>query len=412
MILYAFFLWLLFPIALVAHLSGVDLELKGGVQIDLKNGVTLFCHNANLDWQAKEGHLDAQPHCLAIFSLANGQMPMTLATASLRLKLDSSSHLFAEQVIADEKLILSSDSFTIVASAGLYLPQQQKLLLYQRDESANPCFIFRADGDIVSCQAIELLLSSLTLEITQPYGMVAAGSHWITAAAHKAYGSLRSNALQLQGQAKIWYGPIGLLKSDTIDISAASNKQSKLVAYGIARVTYGTHPMSHITAPGGVSIDTALQQIVATGNKDSAGQHQVVLHSLQRHLAADSILLLLQTDSNKGIVPYKLQVDGQVNIVSEADEGSEKGLQAASADHLEYDFVRQELLLRADAGKYVVIFDGENSVVATATAFRLRGNPQNAAGHISGQGDVNFRFVKDASDLPQLPAWQALMAPK
>lgn len=373
-------------------------ELNEGVKILLKNGSAFLCGQGELDWEKRSGKFSGAPHCLALLRSAGDDEPLLLATPRLDLLLGSEAKAPPEKIFAEEGVAISWGDFTAIGSSAVYSPNEGKVSLYQADEK-HSCLILRATGEVLACESLEFLLSAAAFNAFNFYGVGAFSDAPVAVSGKTAQWSESSKVLTLCGSAALCYGAEGILTSEQIDFSFDAGAFPALQALGPAKFTYNARDPSYLIAPGGISVDHGSNSAVAKSSLSSG--KQVLLHSPQGRLAADTIsLALAPSTDNGGVAAKKLEVDGVIKMLSMPDPESDKGLRAATADHLEYDFVGQTLLLQGRHGGIVTIFDQENSVVASATAFHLVQQPHPAKPVISGEGDVNFRFVKGDQIVP------------
>lgn len=373
-------------------------ELNDGVKIVLKNGSTFRCGQGELDWEKKSGKFSGFPQCQASLRSERDQEPLLLATRRLDLLLGSEAKAPPEKIFTQEGVVISWGDFTAIGSSAVYSPNEGKVSLFQADEE-HSCLILRGTGEVLACESLEFFLSPVAFNAFNFFGVGSLAATQVAVSGKTAHWSDNSKALTLSGSAALCYGAEGILSSEQIDFSFAPGTFPALQALGPAKFTYNSSKPSYLVAPGGISIDPRSNSAVAKSSAE--GAKQVLLHSSQGRLAADTISLILapSTEGN-ALAAKKLKVDGVIKMLSMPDPESDKGLRAAAADHLEYDFIGQTLVLKAHQGGVVTIFDQENSVVATATAFHLVQQPQPAKPVISGEGDVNFRFVKGDEIVP------------
>lgn len=373
-------------------------ELKDGVKIVLKNGSSFICGQGELDWEKKIGKFSGPPQCQALLCSEGDDEPLFLAASHLDLLLNSEVKAPPEKIFAEEEVVISWGDFTAIGHSAVYSLIEGKVSLYQADEK-HSCLILCSNGEVLACESIEFFLSSAVFKAFNFYGVGTASAASMAVSGHVAQGSNNTKKLMLFGSAALYYGALGVLTSEQIDFSFGLGTFSTLHAQGPAKFLYNSKELSYLLAPGGITIDRDGE--IAVAKSVPLSGKQVLLYTPQGRLAADSISLSLAPSKESGrLEAKKLEIDGVIKMISIPDSESDEGLRAAIADHFEYDFIEEKLLLQALQGRVVTIFDQENSVVASATAFHLLQQPERTKPMITGEGDVNFRFVKEQEVVP------------
>jgi hypothetical protein len=146
----------------------------------------------------------------------------------------------------------------------------------------------------------------------------------------------------------------------------------------------------NLKCPGEIIVDKKNHRITLTNNESNPEKQIFYFDGLGRAFANHVVL-----EYTESMEPNKLSLAGGVKIMNR--EGVLT--QYIMADRAEYLFDSLQMLITADKGNRVILFDRPNNLQVSAPGLKITKNQETKKESIQGIGDVRFQLVEEELEL-------------
>jgi hypothetical protein len=416
------------------------LQMLGDVHIRFKEGGSLKCQQADLDYAALRGvfigneeHPDVyytQPARRSDndngFTLTSNQMTLRLR----RLEKKQGSFETSLQSIEASKGVhfCYQDYMAVAETATLYKQESStgslldQSIITLSESERNKCRLMTKQGDWIEALQIILDVNQQKLVFAEPKGRLMVGQKesdqkTVDFSADQLVWDGNTNALSLLGNVQLLQEGNGQLETKEATHlfyqQNPSSKKRELVAIISDRDTILTYKdeakgLSHqVICPGSFKIDHQQKMIFLNGKKDEKGEmeekNQVFFEDLLGDIYADAMQIDYRGD--RLFQPISLHMAGHVKIFNRFNGHMEESglvLQYALADRVSYSLEQKEMLLKGADKRRVLFFDKVNHIQMSAPGLKIRHQGESGQESIRGIGDVHFTFIeKEFEELRQ-----------
>lgn len=422
------------------------LQMQDHVLLVFKDGETLSCGKAELDYQTLTGNFsgDACQEFVTYtennvnkreddaaatpFVVKSRHMSVCLTSTKVGDKETPKNNI--DSLTADEQVSVNyNNDFIGAADHAVYqrtvkaiesakttaLPGTVTMTAAQVDGT---CQVSNREGDIIKANQISIDTIARRLTFTHPKGTlkgcdIAKNSGSIDFSAETLVWDDLLGVLVLSKKVEVNQGGIGKLVTPqevriyqhVID----QKKQLKAVeTFADTVLTYREEDknLSHtLTCSGPVKVDhEKMETRLLAHCNDSEGvaeDQQVHFEDAKGEIFADKVLVKY-TVLDGSIVISKILLQGNVKIynrLSSADDETVVVLQCALADRVDFKPHTNEMLFKSsDRRRRVLFFDKTNNLQVSAPALKIIRDKASKKESIKGVGDVRFSFIESEFD--------------
>jgi hypothetical protein len=420
-----------------AHLQMVD-----QVIINLRDGGLLTCACADLDFRNMSGKFSGnrqQEYVTYTESLrdrSNNQSRVPLVVKSCEMTVGmgrreasdvSPAKSYITDILADEHVTINyNHDFIASADQALYKRSEDHLaaegvrntlsgsITLRAYEHNGLCQVTNLNGDLINAAQIHIDTIKRHLTFTQPIGTLCTNrdekhQEQLAFSADILTWEESKDLLRLQNHVVLFQQGLGNLKSDkdvqiTL-IAVNGRKQLRTIdCFGQTELIFSdeTKKISHkLTCYGRANVNHLNLKTVMQSPLDETGltlaDQQIFFEDRNGEIFADK--LTLEYAYRDGvIVPAKLILEGNVNILNRFAEGTEENpkdiLQYAIADIVEYNPKTLEMSFYSSKNRRVLFFDKVNNIQVSAPALKIKRDAATKKETIKGIGDVRFSFAE------------------
>lgn len=400
------------PIPGVSPIRLGSADLSKQVRIDLADGAMLKCTTAAIDFTAGHGIFkndSEQEYVIFSQNLKDKQerLPFIVKARTMELNFDPQPpHPTLKkieihrdvQIDYNHDFIASGDEGTFIRKNPIQTGLSGTIVL-QADEG-KLCTVTNRSGDLIRSALITIDTTDRTIHFDKSSGSLVPHSskvkQKIDFAADKVLWNDRDNSVLLQRNVALKQMGFGKLTTDgELKITQRCNpgcdqgkKQlSTIESFGKTVLVQGgdlTGPLRTLTCYGKLLVDHVCSTITMESPPEG---EQVFLEDARGQVHADKATVDYSLE--KSIL--KVLLEGHVQI---RNAHSEKP-QYALADTLEYHPATQEMILRAEKGNRVLLYDEGKDLQISAPGISLKRDLLTQKETIKGLGDVRFSLAKE-----------------
>lgn len=444
----------LFPDPTEKKLRFGYLSMNENVKLALRDGSSLTCHSADLDYKAMTGKFKSKEDGdFVIFSenrkdRKNNPIPLEVKSRQMTMKLarDETKDAAASpektnkaptsritNILAQNDVTVSyNQEFTVKADLGEYQrldeenPQENSVgtnipgtIKLSMNESGKVCVVESKTGDNIKASQINIDTNKRLINFEAPVGCINASQagdqqEKVEFAADSLIWDNVRDTLILKGNVRVDQKGIGRLITDKeLRIYHANVKGKKqLKAIESTGQTILTHTdeqkeLNHtLISSGKVYVDHEKLETLMESPLDENGKvlegKQVFFHDFMGEIQADKLKITYKLVGHE-IVPTKLILQGNVRLLDrKAEHPDEEApiLHYALADSVEYDPETKEMSFKSLKKKRVLFYDRVNNLQISAPAMKIKRDGSTKKESIQGFGDVRMSFVE--SEFEQL----------
>lgn len=406
------------------------LMVEGDVLIDLKEGGQLRCQNARFDFEEMKGVFrgnDMHPDVIYNDMETNSAAPLILKCHQMTAILaQQPSHTYLKQIRADgDTRIHYEQEYLVLADYAVFERQLDAnskasgvLTMAMYDPDLNSCTIISQKGDRIESKQIITDTDKRQLRALKSHGSLSVDQQGksplkVIFSAENLTLDQALQMLHLENKVKIEEPGLREIKTDReIKIFQHSVNGHKAIRTMVS--TEDTElllldpqkKLQHkLICHGPLTVDHEHSSILfKSPAPDLSGtvaqEHQVYFEDTMGEIYADQ-MQLDYADIQGRPTPTKLRMEGQVSILNRFDghvAESSSVLQYALADQVDYFPNSEEMILHAQNGKRVLVYDKVNNVQMSAPTFKLKRSEGSGKGSIQGVGDVRFTFIEGELD--------------
>lgn len=378
----------------IAHLL-----FENGLSATFTNGFFFTCEKGELNEETKEATFTSQTDCLGQMALKKGSLVIVSPEWHLLFEEDKKGNenykRLPKTIVAEKGAVLAWQGLIVSAEKAIYYPAEEKISLSCQERQS--CFIFQENGDFFCCDSCLFSFALDELHIEKPYCLAKAGQDFFSFHSTEAFCSLEGErAFVLHGKAALSLAALAVVKSDKIALGWSPKGETTVSSREPTQIMYfpasDSSAPCHLLAPGGLLFSEKEGSAIAY--KGERGE-QIEFKGGEGQLAADECRLFFSKRKNSNSVTADLlQIDGNIKMIYLIKDEEKQQVRAAAADHLQYDFSKEIVELKASPGKKVSIFDSENGLLATAPLFRVANLFSDKKQIVKGERDVRFQFIK------------------
>lgn len=415
------------------------IQLRKEVLLALKNSAQISCGSADLDFTALKGTLLPSENAKVVYTdqirKKKGGECTKLQLSGLFIELnfskqpsdDKKTDYEIDNILAKEDVVIDyAEHFKLMAHHALYrrnLSNDNKtasrefqgvITAYPQDELSQCRLYYHKDEIFADMIDIDLLHSKLSLLHAKgtlttallPHLTKTEGMHF---KADYLYWDQTKNLLTLKGGVAIDEATIGMLHAaDELQITHALSQGKHLLktlqAKGPTSLKYkDAHNKSHeLTSYGSMHFDsTNLRATIDSPSKEGVvpANKQLLYQEEEIAIHADSADLEYAL-SGSAIQPSLLTLKGNIRLFS---HDPQKPPRYGSADRLTYSLTTRTLILSANPGKKVLLWDETQGMHLSAPEVHITYDPETKQQNVKGVGAVQFSFTpEEESKLQQL----------
>jgi lipopolysaccharide export system protein LptA len=407
------------------------LKLKEDVLIKSKDGSTLACQEADIDYAQLKGiFLGDEKYRDVVYtnqeqqkgSEQDAHVSLIVKSNRMQVKLlrqydpESQSHKSSiHQMQADQHVrAYYNQDYLVLADHAFYqkLPNDETLFLYSDTWGEDVCQIKDQNGDQLQANRITVDLIKRQMVLENPRGMIWVKQEDLSlqpvhfSARHSIWDE-KEQILLLQQDVKLYQEGFGRIETDKevkIYQSVIDGKKGirSIVSNEETDLTYADEKngTAHkIICHGPLIVDHEHLDIWMNSPVNEEGNSvqdkQVYFEHLAGDVYADQVHIKYEWN-NQNLVPTKIIMRGHVLILNRFNghlQESGSILQYALADLVEY-FPNNEEMFLYGQGQRVLLFDKVNNLQMSAPALRIRRDGTSKKELIQGIGDVRFTFIE------------------
>ncbi len=406
------------------------IKLRTAVVLALKNSAQISCGSADLDFTALKGTLLPAENGKVVYTdqikrkKDGTTTPLKLCGQNVELNFakqpcgEEKTNYEIDSILAKEEVEIDyADAFQLFAHQALYRKElspdnktskrefQGIVTAYPKDEHSQ-CRLFHQGDEIFSDMVdIDLVHSRLTL--LHPKGVLATSllphlqKGEIHFQSHYLYWDQGKNTLTLKGDVSVDEGALGTLHAqDELQITQTLVKGKHLLK-GISTQGYSSlnykdaHGAPHkLISHGTLHLDR--EKLLAT--IDSPEKEGIVPKDKQLYyeeaevaVYADSAALEYAIEGN-AMQPSQLSLKGNIRLFS---HDPLKPPRYGIADRLTYSLTTRTLILSANPGKKVLLWDETQGVHLSAPEVHITYDAETKQQTVKGVGAVQFSFTPE-----------------
>jgi hypothetical protein len=427
----------------------VSVILSENVHIDLKNGASIECAKATIDFKTRLANFNgnaAQEYVIYTeycknTDKANSSLQIPIVFKSKRLMVQflkeklgelnhssnnplSNNHI--SSVLGEDSVSLNyNDDFIILADVATYDKEMQENLIMDQPipglismRANGPegiCKVTNREGDFINALTVYIDTIQKKTIFISPQGVLKTSCtefecEKLEFSANTLAWDLKSQLLVLKDHVILEQKGLGRLTNDhEIRLNQKTVNGKRLLntiesdGKTVVSISDKTKDLDHqLTCYGKLIVDHAKLEMQMESPIDTQGnvlgEFQVYFEDSIGEIHADRVILKYTLD-NKTLVPKELFLEGNVRMLntyaSEANPTSPL-IQYALADRVQYDPQTKEVIFSSIGKKKRVLFyDKANNLQVSAHHLKIKRDQATKKDLIKGTGDVRFSFMEN-----------------
>jgi lipopolysaccharide export system protein LptA len=415
-----------------------ELEMRDRVAITFKEGGSLSCSQASLDYRTQSGVFSGSVENEYVTYAENCRgkkqetIPLIVKSRQMSLKLAKENAAKSKTPSQVIKEIIANDTVTLSYNHDYIITSDDAV--YHRDSlaaSANArealcglivmhaaeeghCQITNRQGDVI--RAVEIMVDTIKRQITlnMPRGTFQRmkdtnGIGCIDFTADILVWDEGEGKLVLRDNVKVNQKGMGNLQTakelrifqKIVDgqksLSAIETDEDTILTYSEDDQTLSYM----LTCYGPMKVDHQKMETKLYSPKDSGGcvpeNKQVFFEDAKGEIYADKALIQYRCNDH-AVIPYKVILVGNVRIfnrLNASDDDAAAANQYALADRVDFFPSTKEMVFKAAPGHRVLFFDKVNNLEVSAPAVKIiRDRSATKEAVVQGMGDVRFSFLE------------------
>lgn len=384
------------------------LDLSKDVRLNLKNGGTLDCAHAKLDFKTMQGSFygDAEHEYVMYKENRRDRTPIILTSKKMAVqfaKTGKESHPAKEhitQLLAENSVMIDYNGDIVSESDIATYENELGLLSLRASGPAGICKVSNSRGDVVHASTICYKMSDKQLHVAFPKGVV---NSRIEFSSDTMMWDLPKHLIVLRDHVVLNHD-LGKLTNDReIKISQTAQQWNTIESDGKTVVVIeekekkATH---QLTCFGKAIVNHAKLEIRMESPRDKDGKviegQQVFFEDPYGVIYADKITLRYG-DENHKIIPKVLILEENVKMMNTyaTVEPASPLVQYALADRVEYSPQSKEAVFSSFGNRRRVLFyDKTHDLQVSAPTLNIKRDKATHKDVIKGIGDVRFSFIE------------------
>jgi len=408
------------------------LKMKDKVNLALKDGGSLSCAEADLDYLKLQGRFVASPeekyvvYTESCATKTGQKIPLVVKSKEMNVQIEQGkneknakqSSYINEITATDNVSVNYNQDFMAASDYALYqrvTPEEGEittkipgLITLRMTDKEGSCNITNRNGDLISATQIQIDTIKKNLHFISPKGTLnLSRQEHIDFSSDSMIWDDNRDLLVLRDHVLIGQKGIGNMTTDKeVNIYyyhvAGKKRIRSIETAGNTVLVYTddeTHLSHTLTSYGKITIDQQNAKTTMESPKDDLGKvvegKQVYFQDYLGEIYADKVTLDYE-HVDGSLKPLKVTLEGNVNLLNRSRvnrEETEAFLQYAIADIVEFYPKKHLMMLTSYPKNRVLFFDKVNSLQVSAPTVKIIRDPLMKKESIQGIGDVRLNFI-------------------